>query len=257
MINISIESFKLVLNEINKIDNKNSFIIIREDALLSKGASNEGMASQDHHLHLCDTDTENTSLLLNNSNISLLFPPDTLMVITYFTRAEMQGFRIVLTWVSVSCRGSDTRAPCSVSLCECAFSSLLGRVLFCPRVLCCMQFVFLSAACIHVMSCAVWHAARVFHWLRVFMLSCLVWTRGLWVFSLAACSCPVLHMAGDLFCLPRACVFALCEHMAFVLVFCVPCALMSIVLTPPILFPDYWLICPTCVSRYPPHLLPL
>ncbi len=55
MINISIESFKLLLNEINQIENKNSFIIIREDALLSKGASNEEMASQDLHLilHLC------------------------------------------------------------------------------------------------------------------------------------------------------------------------------------------------------------
>ncbi len=87
MINISIESFKLLLNEINQIENKtkNSFIIIREDALFSKGASNEGMASQDHHLilHLCDTDTENTSLLVNNSNISLLFPPDTFMVINF------------------------------------------------------------------------------------------------------------------------------------------------------------------------------
>ncbi len=43
------------------------------------------MASQDHHLilHLCNTDTENTSLLVNNSNISLLFPPDTFMVITF------------------------------------------------------------------------------------------------------------------------------------------------------------------------------
>ncbi len=85
MINISIESFKLLLNEINQIENKNSFIIICEDALLSKGTSNEEMASQDLHLilHLCDTDTENTSLLVNNSNISLLFPPDTLMVITF------------------------------------------------------------------------------------------------------------------------------------------------------------------------------
>ncbi len=85
MINISIESFKLLLNEINQIENKNSFVIIREDALLSKGESNEEMASQDHHLilHLCDTDTENTSLLVNNSNISLLFPPDTFMVITF------------------------------------------------------------------------------------------------------------------------------------------------------------------------------
>ncbi len=84
MINISIESFKLLLNEINQIENKNSFIIIHEDALLSKGESNDEMASQDLHLilHLCDTDTENTSLLVNNSNISLLFPPDTLMVIT-------------------------------------------------------------------------------------------------------------------------------------------------------------------------------
>ncbi len=84
MINISIESFKLLLNEINQIENKNSFIIIREDALLSKGESNEEM-SQDLHLilHLCDTDTENTNLLVNNSNISLLFPPDTFMLITF------------------------------------------------------------------------------------------------------------------------------------------------------------------------------
>ncbi len=37
MINISIESFKLLLNEINQIENKNSFIIIHEDALLSRG----------------------------------------------------------------------------------------------------------------------------------------------------------------------------------------------------------------------------
>ncbi len=44
MINISIESFKL-LNEINQIENTNSFIIIREDALLSKGESNEETAS--------------------------------------------------------------------------------------------------------------------------------------------------------------------------------------------------------------------
>ncbi len=45
MINISIESFKLLLNEINQIENKNSFIIIREDTLLSKGASNEDRGS--------------------------------------------------------------------------------------------------------------------------------------------------------------------------------------------------------------------
>ncbi len=62
---------------------------------------------------------------------------------------------------------------------------------------------------------------------------------------------PVLHMAGDLFCWRCACVFDLCENMAFVLVFYVPCVLMSIVFTPPILLPDYWLICPTCLPSLP------
>ncbi len=84
MINISIESFKLLLNEINKIENKNknSFIIIREDALLSKGASNEEMGVR-ILIWFFIFATENTSLLVNNSNISLLFPPDTFMVITF------------------------------------------------------------------------------------------------------------------------------------------------------------------------------
>ncbi len=65
MINIFIESFKLVLNEIKHIGNKNYFIIIiiRTDAFL-KGASNEEMASQDLQIHPCDTDLENTSLLM-------------------------------------------------------------------------------------------------------------------------------------------------------------------------------------------------
>ncbi len=61
----------------------------------------------------------------------------------------------------------------------------------------------------------------------------------------------VLHMAGDLCCCPCACVFVLYGHVAFVLVFSVPCALMSIVLTPPILLPDYWLFFPhLCFPRY-------
>ncbi len=81
MINIYRESFKLLLNIINQMENKNSYIIICEDALLSKDTSNEEMASQDHHLHLCDAETENTSLLVNNSNISLLFPLDKFIVI--------------------------------------------------------------------------------------------------------------------------------------------------------------------------------
>ncbi len=65
MINIYIESFKLLLKEINQIKNKKVFIIIIiRDALLSIGASNKKTASQDHYLHLCDTD--NTSVLVNN-----------------------------------------------------------------------------------------------------------------------------------------------------------------------------------------------
>ncbi len=80
MINIS----KLLLNKINQIENKNknSFIIIREDALLSKGASNEEMGVR-IIIWFFIFATENTSLLVNNSNISLLFPPDTFMVITF------------------------------------------------------------------------------------------------------------------------------------------------------------------------------
>ncbi len=41
------------------------------------------MASQDRQLHPCNTDSENTSLLVNSSNISLLFQPDTFIVIAF------------------------------------------------------------------------------------------------------------------------------------------------------------------------------
>ncbi len=112
---------------------------------------------------------------------------------------------------------------------------------------CCTQFVFLSAVCIHVISCAVWHLQLEYFIGCVLSCCHVLCERGLWVFSLAACLCPVLHMAGDLFCWPCACVFVLCEHMASVLIFCVPCALMSIVLTPTNLLTYYWLIYPTCV----------
>ncbi len=70
---------------------------------------------------------------------------------------------LVLSFGFVS--GFGHRAPCSVSFWEHAVSSLLGRVLLCLCVLC---FVLLhsvrvlSAACIHVMSCAVWHAVWQF-----------------------------------------------------------------------------------------------
>ncbi len=76
----------------------------------------------------------------------------------------------------VLCRGSDTRAPCSALLCvrSQVRSAVRSSVHVCCVLCCCTQFVFLSAACIHVMSCALWHAAYVFHWPRAFMLSCLV-----------------------------------------------------------------------------------
>lgn len=61
------------------------------------------------------------------------------------------------------------------------------------------------------------------------------------VFSLAACF-HVCHL--------------LCEHMACLVWFYVPCALMSIVLTPPILLPVYWLIYPTCFSSLPSSFAP-
>ncbi len=57
MINIAIESIKLLLNEINTNENKNVFniiIMIREDALLSKGTSNEEMGiltTSPGHIH--------------------------------------------------------------------------------------------------------------------------------------------------------------------------------------------------------------
>ncbi len=173
------------------------------------------------------------------------------------------GVRIpaLMSWVSVSCRGSDTRAPCSVSLCERAArvrSAARSLVHVCCVWCCNAVSCFLSAACIHVMSCAVWHAALVFFIGCV--LSCcrvLVWTHGLWVFSLAACSCPVLHMAGDLFCWPCACVFCFVWAHGFCLSFSV-CHVLSCQLSWPTQS-GYLIIGYICshllLSRYPPHLL--
>ncbi len=208
-------------------------------------------------------------------------------------------FPALMSWVSVSCRGSDTHAPRSVSLCECAVSSLLSCALsrlcalfhvgawcsvpgthvlsfdyvsgfghshsmlwecavssslsctlFCPRVfcgvahsscfyrllhscyiLCCVprSLCISLAVCFHVvMSC-------VNTWLMSFLISCVFVScsaHGWWFILLAMCLC----------------FFVLCEHMACLVLFYVPCALISIVLTPPILLPDYWFICPTCSS---------
>ncbi len=77
-------------------------------------------------------------------------------------------------------------------------------------VLCGTQLVYSLAACFHVvMSC-------VNTWLMSFLISCVFmscFAHGWWFV-----------------CWPCACVFVLCEHVASVLVFCVPRALMSICL---------------------------
>ncbi len=93
------------------------------------------------------------------------------------------GVRIpaLMPLVSVSCRDSDTHAPCSVSLCECAVSSSLSRAFFCPRVLC----------------FGVWHTVRVFigcvH--SCYVLCCVA--RSL-CFSLAACFHVVVSCVNTL-----------------------------------------------------------
>ncbi len=129
--------------------------------------------------------------------------------------------------------GVRTLALHFLSLCECAVSSSLGTAHSCPRVFCCVarsscfyrlrafmlylvlcgtQLVYSLAACFHVvMSC-------VNTWLMSFLISCVFMScfpHGWWIV-----------------CWPCACVFVLCEYMASVLVFCVPCALMSICLDP-------------------------
>ncbi len=75
---------------------------------------------------------------------------------------------------------ADQGPPCLfVGVCGLEFArphALLSKCV----LLCYTQFMFLSAACIHVISCAVWHAACVFHvvmscvntWLMSFLISC-------------------------------------------------------------------------------------
>ncbi len=108
-----------------------------------------------------------------------------------------------------------------------AFCDFISCVHSC-YVLCCVacSLCFSLAACIHVvMSCV--NVAYEYSHVRVLFCTWLV-----------------------IFVLLAMCFF-LCEHMACLVWFYVPCALMSIVLTPPYLLPDYWLICPTCLSLLP------
>ncbi len=76
-------------------------------------------------------------------------------------------------------------------------------LLFC-LVLCGMQLVFFTGC---VISC----------------FTCFVWTRGLWVSLLAACSCPVLHMVSDFVLLAMCLYFCFVWACGFCHSFCVPC----------------------------------
>ncbi len=141
-----------------------------------------------------------------------------------------------------------------LSLCECVVSNSVAcssvcfvvshavcvsmRCVHSCYILCCVacSLCISLAACFHVvMSC-------VNTWLMSFLISCMFmscFAHG-WLFV----------------CWP--CVLDLCEHVASVLVFCVPCALMSICLDPTHLVTCLLIIFfPAALPRYPPHLLPL
>ncbi len=85
-------------------------------------------------------------------------------IAVFGSRCSDPGVPALMSWVSVSCRGLDTRAPRSVS-CGHEFARPRARPATCV-LCCCTQFVFLSAACIHVMYWAVWHASCVFQLAR-------------------------------------------------------------------------------------------
>ncbi len=119
-----------------------------------------------------------------------------------------RGVRIpaLMSWVSVSCRGSDTRALHSVSLYECAVSSSLGHTLFCPRVFCCVARSLCFIGCVHscYILCSVARSlcislAACFHvvmsflntWLMSFLICCVFmscFAHGWW-FVCWPCAC--------------------------------------------------------------------
>ncbi len=112
----------------------------------------------------------------------------------------------------------------------------------------CTQFVFLSAACIHVMSCAVWHAACIFHWLRAFMLSCLVSWRVCVLFSTWLVICFAGHVLVFLFCVSTwLCLSFLCAM----------CSPVNLSWPHPSCFLIIGSFAPPVFPRYPSHLLPL
>ncbi len=151
----------------------------------------------------------------------------------------------------VLCRGSDIHAPGLVLLWTRVVSSSLGPCA--PLSVCirCLRFAF-SCFVLFCVACSLCFSTGY----MFLCLSCFVWTRNLWVSLLAACSCPGLHMACDSVLLAMCLYFCFVWAHGFCHSFCVPCAVMSIVLTPPILYPDYWLNCPTCVSLLPSSFAP-
>ncbi len=173
--------------------------------------SNHSLVSQVFHIVSSDFGTtvnwsshlQNGSLALNQHSLRLRICSS--RALSHLSALSHVGARCsdpgthVLSFGFMSGFGHSRSTFCLyVGVCGLEFARPHALLSTCV-LLCCTQFVFLSAACIHVISCAVWHAAFVFHWLCAFLLSCLVWTHGLWVFSLAVCSCLVLHMAGELF----------------------------------------------------------
>ncbi len=137
-------------------------------------------------------------------------------------------FPALMSWVSVTWRGSDTRAPFSVIVWvrglefarHCALLSM-------GVLLCCTQFVFLSAACIYVylVLCGTCVHVLFCTWLAICLL--------------AMCLC---------FCFVWACGF--CPSFL-----CATCS-CQFVLTPPILLPVYWFIFPSCFPSLPSSFSP-
>ncbi len=124
--------------------------------------------------------------------------------------------------------GVRTLALHFLSLCECAVSSSLGIAHSCPRGFSCVArsscFYRLHAFMLYLVLCGTqlgcFHVVMscVNTWLMSFLISCVFmscFAHGWWFV-----------------CWPCACVSVLCEHVASVLVFCVPRALMSICLDP-------------------------
>ncbi len=115
----------------------------------------------------------------------------------------------------------------------------------------CLEFRFrvrVRTLVLHVLSCCVSVRSQVRSAVHSSVhLFCVLWCCMQFMLCLVLCGTPIVFFIGCML----SCCHVLCEHVAFVLVFCVPCALMPIVLTPPILLPDYWFIFRNCCPSLP------